>query len=143
SLPSVPADIDQIRAVITLDDANRNFGRSAPPTAIVSDAAGNQLFEYRIEGLNSESIVIALELYRRQGSWKVRAVGQGYAGGFAAMLADQGLPQARQLADTINEEVAAGMRRSLVPPPPRNRDRARRAATPVGGASGTATGPAT
>ncbi|MFD6390543.1 TerD family protein [Nocardia sp. NPDC060259] len=91
SLPAVPADIDQIRAVITLDDATSNFGRSAPPTAIVSDAAGNRLFEYRIDGLNAESIVIALELYRRQGSWKVRAVGQGYAGGFAALVTDHGV----------------------------------------------------
>ncbi|MFD5175577.1 TerD family protein [Nocardia sp. NPDC058379] len=91
SLPAVPADIDQIRAVITLDDANSNFGRFAPPTAIVSDAAGNQLFEYRIDGLAAESIVIALELYRRQGSWKVRAVGQGYAGGFAALVTDHGV----------------------------------------------------
>lgn len=91
SLPSVPADIDQIRAVITLDDATSNFGRFAPPTAIVSDAAGNRLFEYRIDGLNAESIVIALELYRRQGSWKVRAVGQGYAGGFAALVTDHGV----------------------------------------------------
>ncbi|MFB7877001.1 TerD family protein [Nocardia sp. NPDC056064] len=111
SLPSVPADIDQIRAVITLDDATSNFGRSAPPTAIVSDAAGNQLFEYRIEGLNAESIVIALELYRRQGSWKVRAVGQGYAGGFAALVTDHGV----QVDDSPAPAAAA---QPVAPPPP-------------------------
>ncbi len=91
SLNQVPADIDQIRAVITLDDASSNFGRSAPPTAVVSDAGGNVLYEYRIDGLSTESIVIALELYRRQGGWKVRAVGQGYAGGFAALVTDHGV----------------------------------------------------
>ncbi|WP_164709559.1 TerD family protein, partial [Rhodococcus opacus] len=90
SLGAVPADIAQVRAVITLDDATSNFGRSAPPTARVSDGTGNSLYEYKIEGLNSESIVIALELYRRQGAWKVRAVGQGYAGGFAALVTDHG-----------------------------------------------------
>ncbi|WP_336086337.1 TerD family protein [Nocardia sp. SSK8] len=111
SLPSVPAEIDQIRAVITLDDATSNFGRSAPPTAIVSDAAGNQLFEYRIEGLNSESIVIALELYRRQGTWKVRAVGQGYAGGFAALVTDHGV----QVDDSPAPAAAA---QPVAPPPP-------------------------
>jgi stress response protein SCP2 len=112
SLPAVPAEIDQIRAVITLDDANSNFGRFAPPTAIVSDAAGNQLFEYRIEGLNSESIVIALELYRRQGSWKVRAVGQGYAGGFAALVTDHGV----QVDDS--PAPAAAPQQAPPPPPP-------------------------
>ncbi|MGW5145296.1 TerD family protein [Rhodococcus koreensis] len=91
SFGAVPADIAQVRAVITLDDATSNFGRSAPPTARVADVAGNALYEYRIEGLNSESIVIALELYRRQGAWKVRAVGQGYAGGFAALVTDHGV----------------------------------------------------
>ncbi|MEN0135211.1 MAG: TerD family protein [Rhodococcus sp. (in: high G+C Gram-positive bacteria)] len=91
SLGAVPADIAQVRAVITLDDATSNFGRSAPPTARVADGVGNALYEYKIEGLNSESIVIALELYRRQGAWKVRAVGQGYAGGFAALVTDHGV----------------------------------------------------
>ncbi|OZF00427.1 stress protein, partial [Rhodococcus sp. 15-2388-1-1a] len=91
SLAAVPADIEQIRAVITLDDASSNFGRSAAPVARVSDAGGNVLYEYTIDGLSSESIVIALEIYRRQGSWKVRAVGQGYAGGFAALVTDHGV----------------------------------------------------
>lgn len=91
SLAQVPADIDQVRAVITLDDASSHFGRFAPPTARVSDSAGTVLYEYRIDGLSTESIVIALELYRRQGAWKVRAVGQGYAGGFAALVTDHGV----------------------------------------------------
>lgn len=91
SLDAVPTDVDQIRAVITLDDASSSFGRFAPPTARVRDSAGNPLYEYRIDGLNTESIVIALELYRRQGTWKVRAVGQGYEGGFAALVTDHGV----------------------------------------------------
>ncbi|MEU0506526.1 TerD family protein [Nocardia sp. NPDC005998] len=91
SLHRVPADIAQIRAVITLDDANSRFGRIAAPLAVVSDTRGNRLYEYRIEGLSTESVVIALELYRRQGGWKVRAVGQGYAGGFAALVTDHGV----------------------------------------------------
>lgn len=91
SLAAVPAEIAQIRAVITLDDPGNNFGRISAPVALVADAGGNPLFEYRVEGLNTESIVIALEVYRRQGAWKVRAVGQGYAGGFAALVTDHGV----------------------------------------------------
>ncbi|MFB8008569.1 TerD family protein [Nocardia sp. NPDC056000] len=91
SLSAVPAGIEQIRAVITLDEAGNNFGRLPAPVAVVSDLGGNPLFEYRIEGLDTESIVIALEVYRRQGGWKVRAVGQGYAGGFAALVTDHGV----------------------------------------------------
>ncbi|MFD6159797.1 TerD family protein [Nocardia sp. NPDC060256] len=91
SLNKIPGDIAQIRAVITLDDASSTFGRYPAPTAIVSDASGNPLYEYRIEGLDSESVVIAVELYRRHNAWKVRAVGQGYAGGFAALVTDHGV----------------------------------------------------
>ncbi|QLY30948.1 TerD family protein [Nocardia huaxiensis] len=120
SLPGVPADIAQIRAVITLDDPGNNFGRIPAPTARIADGSGNVLFEYRVEGLSSESIVIALELYRRQGSWKVRAVGQGYAGGFAALVTDHGVsvnespqPAAQQPAPPQPAAPAGGY-----PPPP-------------------------
>ena len=108
SLAAVPADIAQIRAVITLDDTNSTFGQSAPPTAFVSDGAGNPLYEYRIDGLGSESIVIALEIYRRQDSWKVRAVGQGYAGGFAALVTDHG----------VSVDDAPAQAAPVAPPPP-------------------------
>ncbi|PYE20897.1 stress response protein SCP2 [Williamsia limnetica] len=88
SLGAVPADISQVRAVITLE--NGTFGAVAPPVARVT-GGGQSLYEYRIDGLASESIVIALEVYRRGGDWKVRAVGQGYAGGFAALVTDHGV----------------------------------------------------
>ncbi len=91
ALSQIPNDIEQIRAVVTLEDASSSFGRSAPPTAYVSEAQGNPLFHYSIDGLSSESIVIAVEIYRRSGAWKVRAVGQGYAGGFAALITDHGV----------------------------------------------------
>lgn len=110
SLAQVPPDIAQIRAVITLEDATSNFGSFPAPTAIVSDASGNQLFEYRIDGLASESIVIALELYRRQGAWKVRAVGQGYAGGFAALVTDHGV--------SVDDSPAPQAQSAPPPPPP-------------------------
>ncbi|TRW86223.1 TerD family protein [Mycolicibacterium sp. 018/SC-01/001] len=91
ALNNVPADIVRVRAVITLDDSNTTFGSYPPPLAQVSDATGRVLYDYRIEGLTTESIVIALELYRRDAVWKIRAVGQGYAGGFAALVTDHGV----------------------------------------------------
>ncbi|MDF0530439.1 TerD family protein [Tsukamurella sp. 8F] len=96
---AVPADIEQVRVVITLHDASSSFGQFGRPVARVSDGAGNPLYDYTMDGLGSESVVIALEVYRRQGAWKVRAVGQGYAGGFADLVRDHGV--------SVDDEPAA------------------------------------
>ncbi|MBF6132941.1 VWA domain-containing protein [Nocardia otitidiscaviarum] len=91
ALGAVPADVDAVRVVLTLGDTDDTFGRHGAPVASIRDTTGNPLYEYAIEGLTSESVVIAVELYRRGPAWKVRAVGQGYAGGFAALVTDHGV----------------------------------------------------
>ncbi|MHA5049954.1 TerD family protein [Streptomyces sp. SD15] len=111
------------------------FGALAAPYVAVTGLDGAEVASYTITGLDAESAVVALELYRRQGAWKVRAVGQGYAGGLAELLTDQGLPEAQQLAGSINEAVAEGLARSVSAPPPRtsDADRSRQAATSASG----------
>ncbi len=90
-LDQVPDDVHAVRLVTSLDDSTSQFGRVGQPVARVSDSGGGQQAEFTMTGLTSESIVVALELYRRQGSWKVRAVGQGYAGGLADLITDHGV----------------------------------------------------
>ncbi|MFH8449818.1 TerD family protein [Streptomyces fungicidicus] len=111
------------------------FGAVAAPFVAVTGLDGDEVASYTITGLEAESAVVALELYRRQGAWKVRAVGQGYAGGLAELLTDQGLPEAVPLAGTINEAVARGLARSVQAPPPRpaDGDRSRQPAAPAVG----------
>lgn len=120
SLHAIPTDIARVLAVITLDAANTTFGTSAPPVASINDAAGNCLYEYRIDGLTTESIVIALELYRRENTWKVRAVGQGYAGGFAALVTDHGVSVDDAPSPPAPSPQAATPppRQPAAPPPP-------------------------
>ncbi|WP_141753739.1 TerD family protein, partial [Streptomyces luteocolor] len=102
-----------------------SFRALAAPFVAVTGLDGTEVASYTLTGLDAESAVVALELYRRQGAWKVRAVGQGYAGGLAEMLTDQGLPQARELAAAIDDAVARGLARSVAAPPPRPDDDAR------------------
>ncbi|MFH9853979.1 TerD family protein [Streptomyces althioticus] len=111
------------------------FGAVAAPFVAVTGLDGTEVASYTITGLDLESAVVALELYRRQGAWKVRAVGQGYAGGLAELFADQGLAEAAQLASGIDEAVARGLARSVQAPPPRTSegDRSRQAAAPAVG----------
>ncbi|MBA2948284.1 TerD family protein [Streptomyces himalayensis] len=114
------------------------FGAVAAPFVAVTGLDGSEVASYTITGLDAESAVVALELYRRQGAWKVRAIGQGYAGGLAELLSDQGLTGAAgQLAQAINDAVTQGLARSVAAPPPRTSDETRvRTASPGAGATG-------
>ncbi|MEU8959338.1 TerD family protein [Streptomyces sp. NPDC048518] len=99
-----------------------SFRALAAPFVAVTALDGTEVAGYTLTDLDTESAVVALELYRRQGAWKVRAVGQGYAGGLAEMLTDQGLPEARELAASIDDAVARGLARSVAAPPQRSAD---------------------
>ena len=90
------------------------FGAVAAPFVAVTGLDGTEIASYTITGLDAESAVVALELYRRQGAWKVRAVGQGYAGGLAELLADQGAAAGRASSPAeIDDAVAQGLARSV------------------------------
>ncbi|MGV9244110.1 TerD family protein [Streptomyces sp. NPDC003710] len=135
-LDALPETVHRVSVLLALPTGTggpARFGGLAAPVAAVTGLDGSGVAHYSMSGLDAESAVIALELYRRQGAWKVRAVGQGYAGGLAALLADQGLAEAEQLAGGINEAVVQGLARSVAPPPPRlpDGDRTRQAAAPA------------
>ncbi|MEU2269481.1 TerD family protein [Streptomyces olindensis] len=135
-LDAMPETVHRVSVLLALPAGGAGpvrFGALAAPFVAVTGLDGAEVASYTITGLDAESAVVALELYRRQGAWKVRAVGQGYAGGLAELLTDQGLPQARQLAGSINDAVAQGLARSVQAPPPRTADgdRSRQAAAPA------------
>ncbi|MEV0242256.1 TerD family protein [Streptomyces sp. NPDC050674] len=135
-LDAVPEAVHRVSVLLALPAGGTGplrFGAVAAPFVAVTGLDGDEVASYTLTGLEAESAVVALELYRRQGAWKVRAVGQGYAGGLAELLTDQGLPQAHELAGSINEAVAQGVARSVQAPPPRTADgdRSRQAAAPA------------
>ncbi|MFM9443930.1 TerD family protein [Streptomyces acidiscabies] len=107
-LDAVPQRAHRVHVLLALPGGAGavRFGVSAAPFVAVAGADGTDLATFTLTGLDAESAVVAVELYRRQGAWKVRAVGQGYAGGLAELLTDQGLPQAHQVAATIQQATA-------------------------------------
>lgn len=134
-LDAMPEAVHRVSVLLALPagaGGPSRFGAVATPFVAVTGLDGNEVASYTITGLEAESAVVALELYRRQDAWKVRAIGQGYAGGLADLFTDQGLPQAQELAGSINEAVAQGMARSVPAPPPRTEgDRSRQTAAPA------------
>ncbi|MGW1723854.1 TerD family protein [Streptomyces sp. NPDC002306] len=146
-LAAMPETVHRLSVLLALPDGigPARFGVVAAPFVAVTGLDGTEVASYTITGLDAETAVVALELYRRQGAWKVRAVGQGYAGGLAELLTDQGLPEARPLAAGVQEAVAEGLARSVQAPSPRavDGDRSRQPAARGPEHGGTATQGAT
>ncbi|MFF7445115.1 MULTISPECIES: TerD family protein [unclassified Streptomyces] len=144
-LDAMPEAVHRISVLLALPTGVAGpvrFGGLAAPFVAVTGLDGTEVASYTITGLEAESAVVALELYRRQGAWKVRAVGQGYAGGLADLLADQGLAEAHTLAGGINEAVAQGLARSVqAPQRSTDGDRTRQTAAPALGADQSGTSP--
>lgn len=113
-LTQVPADVHAVRFVTSLDDGNAVFGSVGQPVAKVADASGQQVAEFAMTGLNQEKIVVALEFYRRNADWKVRAIGRGYDGGLAELISDHGV----SVDDAPAAPAAAAPPAPAAPPPP-------------------------
>jgi len=95
-LSRVPADVDKIVITVTIHDADsrrQNFGQVANAfIRVVNDVTGQEVVRFDLaEDYSTETAMVFGELYRNNGEWKFRAVGQGYAGGLRAMCQQFGL----------------------------------------------------
>ena len=95
-LDKVPTDIQKIAFTVTIHDADarrQNFGQvSNAYVRIVNKDTNNEVARYDLsEDASIETAMIFGEIYRHSGEWKFRAVGQGYAGGLAALARQYGI----------------------------------------------------
>lgn len=95
-LSKVPADVQTLAVTVTIHDyeaRKQSFGQVANAfIRIVNEDTGAEVVRYDLtEDYSTETAMVFGELYRHNGDWKFRAVGQGYAGGLGAMAAQYGL----------------------------------------------------
>lgn len=96
---SVPPGIEKIVVTASPDAAGQTF-QGIEPTATIRDAAdGSVLATFTPPQLGTETALVVVEIYLRNGAWKARAVGQGYADGLAGIATDFGV--------TVEEPAAA------------------------------------
>lgn len=96
---AVPPGIEKIVVTASPDAAGQTF-QGVEPTATVRDGdSGAPLATFTPPRLGAETALVVMEIYRRNGVWKVRAVGQGYANGLAGIATDFGV--------SVDEEPAA------------------------------------
>lgn len=95
-LSRVPADVDKIVFTVTIHDAEtrrQSFGQVGGAfIRVVNEVTGAEVVRYDLaEDASTETAMIFAELYRNNGEWKFRAIGQGYAGGLKAVANGYGL----------------------------------------------------
>ncbi|RAJ75796.1 MULTISPECIES: TerD family protein [unclassified Streptomyces] len=88
---AVPPGIEKI-VVTASPDADGQTFQGIEPTATIRDAAdGSVLATFTPPQLGAETALVVMEVYLRNGAWKARAVGQGYANGLAGIATDFGV----------------------------------------------------
>lgn len=97
-LGALPEAIEKV--VLAASVGNGTFGQIPGLHLRLTDAAGNaEIARFDIADATSETAFVFGELYRRNGQWKFRAVGQGYANGLGGLATDFGI--------SVDEEPAA------------------------------------
>ncbi|MFD9603742.1 TerD family protein [Streptomyces sp. NPDC059970] len=106
---AVPSGIEKIVVTASPDAAGQTF-QGIEPTATVRNADdGSVLATFTPPQLGTETALVVIEVYLRNGAWKARAVGQGYANGLAGIATDFGV--------SVEEEPAAAPAPAPVVPP--------------------------
>ena len=95
-LDKVPADIEKIAFTVTIHEAEarkQNFGQvSSAFIRCVNQDNNQEIAKYDLsEDASIETAMILGEIYRHNGEWKFKAVGQGFAGGLAALAKNYGV----------------------------------------------------
>ncbi|MEU5388917.1 TerD family protein [Kitasatospora cineracea] len=95
-LDLVPTQIDKVVFAVSIYDADarlQSFGQvSNAYIRVVNLTDGAEIARYDLsEDASNETAMIFGELYRYQGEWKFRAVGQGYASGLRGIALDFGV----------------------------------------------------
>ncbi|MEV0277938.1 TerD family protein [Streptomyces sp. NPDC050610] len=94
---TLSVDLDRVEpaietVVIAASADGGSFGRVPGLCVRVLDASsGAELARFDSEDATVETAFVLGELYRRQGAWKFRAVGQGYGTGLAGLATDFGI----------------------------------------------------
>ncbi|MFK0069157.1 VWA domain-containing protein [Streptomyces sp. NPDC091046] len=106
------------RIVLCASADGGTFGRVPGLSLRMLDAGtGAELARFDIAA-GPETALVGGELYRRQGAWKFRAVGQGYASGLAGLATDFGITVDDAPPAVASTPVAAPPTAAPAPVPP-------------------------
>ncbi|WP_151761239.1 TerD family protein [Acinetobacter seifertii] len=96
NLSKVAPEVEKIAITVTIHDAKargQNFGQIANAfIRVVNQDTNVEVVRFDLaEDYSTETAMVFGEVYRHNGEWKFKAVGQGYSGGLAAMCQQYGI----------------------------------------------------
>lgn len=96
TLDKVPTNIQRLIVTVTIHDAGprqQNFGQvSGAFMRIVNLDNDSEIARFDLsEDYSTETAMVFGEVYRHNGEWKFKAVGQGYSGGLLALCHQHGV----------------------------------------------------
>ena len=80
---------ERVVVVASAEDLDKAV-RTLPPV-LLTDARERPFARFRPPPMPTQTVALLVEVYRRAGTWRVRAVGQGYADGLAGLARDFGV----------------------------------------------------
>lgn len=96
NLVNVPTNVQRLVVAVTIHDAEarrQSFGQIGGAFMRIVNAADNsEIARFDLsEDYSTETAMIFGEVYRNNGEWKFKAVGQGYSGGLYALCMQHGV----------------------------------------------------
>jgi tellurium resistance protein TerD len=96
NLATVPIEVERIVFPVSVYEGQargQGFGQVRNAfIRVVNQAGGGEIARYDLtEDASTETAMLFGELYRSDGDWKFRAVGQGYSSGLAGIASDFGV----------------------------------------------------
>ncbi|UGQ15189.1 VWA domain-containing protein [Yinghuangia sp. ASG 101] len=127
---ALPPDIE--RVVVAASVHEGTFGAVSGLVLDLVDGSGAPVATYPVTPpRGSETVLVLGELYRRQGQWRLRAIGQGYDTGLAGLATDYGVTIADD--DAAEAQAAPAAAPAFIPPPAAPSDAVPAAAGAYGG----------
>lgn len=115
-LARVPATVTRIVLAASADGGT--FGQVPDLQMVLDDLSTGQHLAWFPMRAGVETAFVSAEIYRRNGAWRFRAVGQGYAAGLAGLAADFGIDTGQPEGDQPAPASSPLPDLPPLPPPP-------------------------
>ena len=95
-LANIPTDVEKVIAAVVIFDGEtkgQSFGQVEKAyVRVINETGGAEIARFDLsEDASTVTAMIFGEVYRNNGEWKFKAIGQGYNDGFKALVASYGV----------------------------------------------------